>query len=281
MKLSIIIVNWNTKDLLRQTLASVFKETANIDFEVIVVDNHSGDSSQVMVKNEFPQVILIENGDNLGFSKANNQGLAIARGDYLMYLNSDVIVLEKLVARLDEHAEAAMVGPKLLNADMTFQHACRRNLPDPINSFFHLFGLTKIFKKSKLVNAYKRAAEDEDETGPTEGLSGAAMMFRRSVYEKIGGLDEDFFMYGEDLDFCKRVGENCGIIVYVSEARIIHLYGASSKKRKVGSLFNFYDAMWLYYKKHFYTQHNVLVNGVIWMGIKSRLAVALAANSLK
>ena len=152
IKLSIIFVNWNTRDLTRDALTSVYKETRGINIEVIVVDNNSGDGSVEMIKNEFPQVVLIENKDNLGFGKANNQGLKIAQGDYLMFLNTDVVVLDgainRLVSYLDEHADVMMVGPRLLNKDLTFQHACRRNLPNPISSLFHLFGLTKIFKNS-------------------------------------------------------------------------------------------------------------------------------------
>ena len=198
MKLSIILVNWNTRDLTRDAIASVYKETTNIIFEAIVVDNNSGDGSVEMLKKEFPQVVLITNKDNLGFGKANNQALKIAQGDYLMFLNTDVVVLNgalnKLVNYMDEHTDVMMVGPRLLNKDLTFQHACRRMLPNPVNSFFHLFGLTRIFKNSKFVNDYKQYASDPEVTGPTQALSGAAMMFRRQVYDEIGGFGERFFI---------------------------------------------------------------------------------------
>lgn len=281
MKLSVILINWNTCDLTRDALASIYKETIGIDFEVIVVDNNSQDGSVEMIKKEFPRVVLIANTDNLGFGKANNQGLKIAQGDYLMFLNTDVVVLygalNKLVDYLDQHAEVMMVGPRLLNKDLTFQYACRRNLPNPINSFFHLFGLTKIFKNSKFVNEYKQYASDPEVTGPTEALSGAAMMFRRKVYGEIGGFDEIFFMYGEDLDFCKRVLDKGWKTVYVSEARIIHFGGQSSGKRRVQSLINFYEAMWLYYKKYF--KYNFLINLLVWLGIKFRMIAALIMNN--
>jgi GT2 family glycosyltransferase len=172
-----------------------------------------------------------------------------------------------------------MVGPRLLNRDLTFQHACRRMLPNPLNSFFHLFGLTKIFKNSKLVNQYKQYATDPEVTSPTQALSGAAMMFRRQVYAEIGGFDESFFMYGEDLDFCKRVLDKGWKTVYVSEAKIIHFGGQSSGKRRVKSLVNFYEAMWIYYKKHF--KYNFLINLLVWLGIKFRMVLALSLNSFK
>ncbi len=285
MKLSVILVNWKTRDLTRDALVSVYKETRELVFEIIVVDNNSGDGSVEMIKKEFPQVVLIENKDNLGFGKANNQGLKIARGEYLMFLNTDTVVLDgalnKLVNYLDQHADVVMVGPRLLNKDLTFQHACRRMLPNPVNSFFHLFGLTKIFKDSKFINEYKQYATDPEVTGPTQALSGAAMMFRRQVYAEIGGFDEIFFMYGEDLDFCKRALDKGWKIVYVSDAKIIHFGGQSSGKRKVKSLLNFYEAMWLYYKKHFYKKYNILFHFIVWLGIKIKMFVVLAVNYLK
>ncbi len=285
MKLSIILVNWNTKDLTRDALVSIFDQTKNIEFEVIVVDNNSGDGSVEMIKKEFSQVILIENKENRGFGKANNQGLAAARGEYLMFLNTDVRVLNgainTLVDYLDKNSSVMMVGPRLLNADMSFQHACRRNLPNPLNSFFHLFGLVKIFKHNEIINSYKQFTADPEVTGPVEAISGAAMLFRRQVYEEIGGFDERFFMYGEDLDFCKRIFDKGWGVVYVSNAKIIHFGGQSSKKRKVQSLRNFYEAMWIYYKKHFAPKQFFLVNIAVWLAIKIKLFIAVMINYLK
>ena len=285
MKLSIILVEWNTRDLLKQTLESAYKETVGFDFEVIVVDNNSADDSAEMVKRDFPQTIVIENSDNLGFAKANNQGMKIAKGDYMMLLNTDVIVLDgainKLVQYLDSHPDVMMVGPRLLNNDGSFQLVCRRNLPNPINSFAHLFGLAKIFINSKWANDYKLANMDPEISGPTQAMSGAAMMFRRGVFEEIGGLDETFFMYGEDLDFCKRIIDKGWSTVYVSDAKITHLGGASSSKRRVKSLINFHEAMWIYYKKHFFRNHSLVANLLIWLGIKIKMALSLIKNYFK
>jgi GT2 family glycosyltransferase len=237
------------------------------------------------IKKEFSQVILIENKENRGFGKANNQGLATARGEYLMFLNTDVKVLNgainTLVDYLDKNSSVMMVGPRLLNADMSFQHACRRNLPNTLNSFFHLFGLVKIFKHNEIINSYKQFTADPEVTGPVEAISGAAMLFRRQVYEEIGGFDERFFMYGEDLDFCKRIFDKGWGVVYVSNAKIIHFGGQSSKKRKVQSLRNFYEAMWIYYKKHFAPKQFFLVNIAVWLAIKIKLFIAVMINYLK
>lgn len=285
MKLSIILVNWKTRDITRDALVSIYKETKGIDFEIIVIDNNSQDGSVEMIKQDFPQAILVENKDNLGFGKANNQALKIAKGDYLMFLNTDILVLDgainKLVEYLDKNSDVIMVGPRLLNKDLTFQHACRRSLPNPTNSFFHLFGLAKIFKNSKVINSYKKYNIDPEITGPTEALSGAAMMFRRQVYIEVGGFDEMFFMYGEDLDFCKRIIDRGWQTVYVSYAKIIHFGGQSSGQRKVKSLINFYQAMWIYYRKHYFKKSRLLVSLVVWCAIKIRMTLALTINLFK
>lgn len=285
MKISVIFVSWNTQELTKNALVSLFAQTKIVDMEVIVVDNHSSDGTVAMIRKQFPKVILIENQDNKGFGRANNQGLKIAKGNYIMFLNTDVVVLDgavdKLVEYLDMHPNVMAVGPRLLNKDMTFQHACRRKLPNPFNSFFHLFGLIKIFKNNKQINDYKQFTADPEITGPTEAVSGAAMLFRRQVYEQIGGFDEQFFMYGEDLDFCKRIFDKGWLMVYLSSAKIIHFGGQSSGKRKVKSLFNFYDAMWIYYKKHYGIKHSVVVNSTAWLLIRLRLLIALGSNFLK
>ena len=284
MKLSVIIVNWNTRDLTLQSLRTFYEHAPACEFEVILIDNDSSDDSVKKIKEQFPQVTLVENDDNLGFGKANNQGMRMARGEYIFLLNSDVIVLEggvqRLVDYLDQHKDVTMVGPRLLNEDRTFQLACRRGLPNPMNSFMYLFGLSKIVK-SKGASSYKKEHDDPNVTEPVDAISGAAMMFRRIVFEKTGGFDETFFMYGEDLDLCKQVQDNGWKTVYVADAQIVHLGGGSSAKRRTKSLINFYESMWIYYKKHFEAQHNMLLRSIIWLGIKVKMGVALFRNSLK
>lgn len=279
MKLSVIILNWNTSDLLQQTLSSVYRETGGFEYEVIVVDNASSDDSVEKVRQNYPAARVIVNEGNIGFSRGNNVGLRAAQGEYLMLLNSDVIVrdgaINQLVGFLDEHPEAVMAGPRLVNSDGSFQASCRRRLPNPWNSFVYLFGLKGLIKAEYKSDSRPEAIEE------TEALSGAAMMFRRYVYETIGGLDEDFFMYGEDLDFCFRAREKAGRIFFVGTAVITHLYGQSSAKRKVGSIINFYDAMALYYKKHFWRKHGLPFDCLVLIGIRLRLAAALMRNQLK
>ncbi|MEI6288228.1 MAG: glycosyltransferase family 2 protein, partial [bacterium] len=192
MKLSIIILNWNTKDLLKQAIQSIYKETNGFDFEIIVADNGSTDGSKEMITTEFPQVVPLDNKTNLGFAKGNNAGLKVAKGDYLMLLNSDVIVsdqaINKLVDYLDNNKNINLAGPRLLNKDGSFQDSCRRRLPNPWNSFIYLSGLSFLFGQN---NSYRpKNIGNEQEIGEAEAISGAAMIFRRQVYDQLGGLDE-------------------------------------------------------------------------------------------
>lgn len=265
MKLSIIIVNWNTKDILKQTLLSVLNETKSIDYEIIVVDNNSSDGSVEMIKKDFPSVVLIENNDNKGFAGANNDALKIARGEYLMLLNSDTIVLdqalEKMVKFLDENKDVMMTGPKLVGKKGEFQEVCRKNIPNIKNSFLYLFGI-----KDKSEGSYRNKTNPE-ESGYWDSISGAAMMMRREVYEKIGGLDERYFMYAEDIDYCKQVFDMGWKTYYLSSANIVHLGGESSKQRSTKSLYYFYKTMWQYYKKHLFKENNIIVNYIVFLGI--------------
>jgi len=276
--LSIIIVNWNTVDLLKDCLESIFSKKYKFSYEVIVSDNGSADDSVKMVETSFPRVRILKNNVNLGFAKGNNVAMSEAKGKYFLLLNSDTIVLDKafdiMVDYLNKNSQVMMVGPRVLNKDGSFQSACRRSLPNPKNSMIYLFGLSKILKKDAYKNSYKDITDEEE----IEAISGSVMMFRREVFDVNGGLDEDFFMYGEDLDFCKRVIDKGWKIVYLNNAEIIHLGGASSKKRKISSLLNFYEAMWIYYCKHFYKDNNGLFNMLVWIGIKLKLLLALIKN---
>jgi hypothetical protein len=216
-----------------------------------------------MVKKNFPSVVLIENKINKGFSGGNNDGLKIAKGEYIMLLNSDTIVLdhaiEKLIKYLDDNKEVIMIGPKLLNKDGTFQKACRRNLPKISNAFLYMLSINK--------SKYK-IETDENISGYTEAISGASMMFRKEIYHKIGGLDERYFMYAEDLDYCKQIFDLGWKTYYLSDAHIIHLGGESSKHKSSKSLYYFYNTMWQYYKKYFYNTNNFIINLLVYIGIK-------------
>ncbi|MCX8057314.1 MAG: glycosyltransferase [Ignavibacteria bacterium] len=255
VELSIIIVNYNVKAFLQNCLLSILKATEKISSEIIVVDNASDDGSVEIVKKNFPNVKLIESKENLGFSRANNIGLKISQGKYICLINPDTIVeentFEEMIQFMERNPEVGLAGCKILNPDGTFQLACRRSFPTPWVAFTKIIGLSKVFPKSKLFAKYNLTYLDENKSYEVDAVSGSFMFFRREVYEKIGGLDETFFMYGEDLDYCYRVKKAGYKVYYVHSTKIIHFKGESTKRSNIDELKHFYDAMRLFVKKHF------------------------------
>lgn len=209
MDVSIIIVNYNVRFFLEQCLHSVFKAKNNLNIEIIVVDNHSVDGSVQMLKEKFPQVIVIENKDNVGFSKANNQGIKIARGKYVLLLNPDTVLQEDTLVKCFEFMEATpdagALGIKMFDGKGNFLPESKRGFPSPMVAFYKIFGLSKLFPKSKIFGRYHLGFLDKDKTHNVDVLSGAFMFIRKEVLNKIGGLDEDYFMYGEDIDLSYRI----------------------------------------------------------------------------
>lgn len=255
--LSIIVVNYNVKEFLHNLLCSIEKASAEIKTEIIVADNASEDGSVEFIKEKFPSVTLIENKSNLGFSKANNLGLKIASGKYLLLLNPDTLVQEntftEMIKFFDSHPEAGLAGCKILNPDGTLQLACRRSFPGPWTSFCKVTGLSSLFPKSKLFARYNLTYLDENEINEVDAISGSFMMLRKEVYKKIGGLDEIFFMYGEDLDWCYRVQKAGYKVYYVPSTQILHYKGESTKRSSLDETKFFYQAMHLFVRKHLAT----------------------------
>ena len=255
INLSIIIVNYNVKEFLQNLLHSIEKAAADLEVEIIIVDNASDDGSIEMLHKNFNNIILIENKKNVGFGAANNQGLKIAKGKFILLLNPDTIVKEdtftEMIKFFEHNSAAGMAGCKVLNSDGTLQLACRRGFPGPWTSFTKVAGLSKLFPKSKLFARYNLTYLDENKTYEVDAISGSFMMFRREVYEKIGGFDPDFFMYGEDLDLCFRTQKDGYKVYYVNTTEIIHYKGESTKRSKIDETKIFYDAMHLFVKKHF------------------------------
>ncbi|MGD2036109.1 MAG: glycosyltransferase family 2 protein, partial [Bacteroidales bacterium] len=255
MDLSVIIVNYNVKYFLEQCLHSVFKAMEGMKGEVIVVDNNSVDGSCQMIREKFKKVQLIENKKNLGFSRANNQGLAISGGRYVLILNPDTIVQEdtfsKCVSFMDKHPDAGGLGVKMIDGRGNFLPESKRSLPTPLVSFFKIFGLSALFPKSRLFGRYHLGFLDNNEVNKVEILPGAFMMIRKAVLQKTGFLDESFFMYGEDIDLSYRIllaGYNN---YYFPETTIIHYKGESTKKGSINYVVVFYRAMIIFAKKHF------------------------------
>ena len=285
MKLSIIIVNYNVEYFLEQCLLSVEKALKTISGEIIVVDNNSVDGSVEMLKKKFPHISLIENKDNTGFSKANNQGIHIAKGEYVLLLNPDTVVeedtFEKVVKFMDAHPNAGGLGVKMVDGKGQFLPESKRGLPTPSAAFYKIFGISKLFPKSKKFNRYHLGYLNENTTHEIEILSGAFMLMRKSVLDKVGLLDETFFMYGEDIDLSYRIIKGGYNNYYFPETKIIHYKGESTKKSSVNYVFVFYNAMIIFAEKHFSQNNARLFSFLIKLAIYFRASVAIFNRFVK
>ena len=282
MKLSVIIVNYNVEYFLEQCLYSVRRAVKAIDAEVFVVDNNSVDGSNRMVKDKFPEVKLIANKDNKGFSKANNQGIRVSKGEYILLLNPDTVVEDdtflKIVQFMDKHPDAGALGVKMVDGSGNFLPESKRGLPTPAAAAYKMFGLSKLFPKSKRFAHYHLGYLGENETNEVEILAGAFMLLRKSVLDEIGLLDESFFMYGEDIDLSYRVIKAGYKNYYFPETRIIHYKGESTKKSSVNYVLVFYNAMVIFAKKHFSQKNARAFTFVINIAIYFRAFLAILSQ---
>lgn len=285
MDLSVVIVNYNVKFFLQQCLESVFAASHHINIEVFVVDNNSSDGSTELIKQKFPKVILIENKDNLGFSKANNQALKQAKGKYVLLLNPDTIVEEetfdKVVEYMNQNPQAGALGVKMIDGKGHFLPESKRGLPYPSTSFYKLSGLSRLFPKSKIFNKYHLGYLSNDEIHEVEVLSGAFMLLRMSALEKTGLLDETFFMYGEDIDLSYRITKAGYTNIYYPHTKIIHYKGESTKKDSINYVIVFYKAMIIFAKKHFALNRAMFYSLLIYPAIFVRALFAIIARMLK
>jgi O-antigen biosynthesis protein len=255
MELSVIIVSYNVRHFLAQCLVSVFKALEGIDHEVFVVDNNSADGSCSMISSRFPEVRLIMNHKNSGFSVANNQALKLATGRYLLLLNPDTIVEEetfrKCIKFMDDHPDAGAAGVRMIDGKGGFLPESKRAIPTPRTAFFKISGLARLFPHSGLFNRYYMGNIADTTTNPAEVISGAFMFISREAFLKTGFLDEDYFMYGEDIDYSFRLLKSGFINYYYPGTKIIHFKGESTKKEELSVLVNFYKAMLIFVRKHF------------------------------
>lgn len=253
--ISVVIVNYNVKDLLLHCIKSIQRASTNLKVETIVVDNDSKDGSIDYLEPKFPDVKFIRLPENIGFGRANNVGFKKAKGKYILILNPDSILEENtlnvMYDYMENNKEVGISGCKVLNSDGTFQLSCRRGFPTPWNSFCKLFGLQTLFPNSKVFAGYNQTFRSIDETYYIEALIGAFMFARAEVVEQINGFDEEFFMYGEDIDFCKKAYDKGWKIAYVHTTSIVHYKGESTKRSSINEIKHFYDAMSIYAKKHF------------------------------
>lgn len=270
--LSVIIVNYNVAYFLEQCLHSVYRALDGLEVEVFVVDNDSVDDSVAMVRRKFPQATLIASDENLGFSKGNNLAMRRATGRYVLLLNPDTLVEEdtfrKTVAFMDEHPEAGGLGVKMIDGSGHFLPESKRGLPTPAVAFYKIFGLAALFPKSRTFGKYHLGYLSRDEVHEIDVLSGAFMLMRKSVLDRVGLLDEEYFMYGEDIDLSYRIVLGGYKNYYYPHTRIIHYKGESTKKSSINYVFVFYRAMAIFARKHFSRRHaktfDFLINLAIW-----------------
>ncbi len=283
--ISVIIVNFNVREFLEQALESVFRALKGIPSEIIVVDNASVDGSVQMVRQRFKEVILIENKENVGFSAANNQGLEVARGEFIVLLNPDTVVQEdtfkKLLEFFERTPDASAATCKILNPDGTFSVDCRHSIPTPLTAFWKVTGLARLFPKSKIFGRYNLTYLDENQCYPVEAISGSFMMMRREIVQKVGKLDEDFFMYCEDIDYCYRINQAGGKIYYVPDSQIIHYKGESTKKNNLDYVITFNRSLYKFYKKHYQQKYVYPFKWLILLGTILRGAFIFVKNNLE
>jgi len=250
---SVIIVNWNTKGLLRDCLSSVYEHAGEVDYEIIVIDNASTDGSASMVKNDFRQVILIENSKNRGFAAANNQGMAVAKGRYVLLLNSDTVVLDNAIANTvcfaDENPQAAVTGCRVLNPDRTLQRTCFM-FPSILNMLLSSTYLYKLFPSSRFFGREQMTWWNRSDVRKVDVVTGCFMLVRREAIEQVGMMDEQFFMYGEETDWCYRFWKKRWTVMFAPVGEIIHFGGQSTAQKPVAMIVQLRLSILKFMKKH-------------------------------
>lgn len=250
--------------------------------EVFVVDNNSMDGSVEMIEHKFPEVRLIANNDNPGFSKANNQAIKLCQGEYVLLLNPDTVVegdtFTKIIGYMDRNPNAGSLGVKMLDGKGKFLPESKRGLPTPAVAFYKIFGLSRLFPRSRRFGQYHLGYLHENEINPVDVLPGAFMLIRKSILDKIGLLDEDFFMYGEDIDMSYRISRAGYLNIYFPETRIIHYKGESTKKSSINYVFVFYQAMVIFAKKHFSAKSAKTFSLLINLAIYFRASLAVISR---
>jgi len=280
----ISIVAWNGLELLKSCLESVFQGTSRVSYSVVVVDNGSTEDIVGMVGREFPQAEVISNTSNLGFAAANNQALRLyaGRARYFLLLNPDTVItpgaIEDLVAYIDGRPEAGIAGCKLVKPDGTLDWPCKRSYITPLIFLYRALGLDTRFPKSRRFGRYQLTYLDEDEIHEVDAVVGAFLLIRTETVTDIGLLDEEFYMYGEDLDWCYRAKEAGWKVIYYPKVRVRHHKGQSSQKRSYMMIFWWFKALWIVYRKHCSSRYVFPVNWAVWAGLYTSCALELARN---
>ena len=284
MLLSIIIVNYNVKYFLELCLQSAYTAIKNIEAEIIIVDNNSSDGSVSYIQQRFPQAVIINNNFNPGFGKANNQALAIAKGAYVIYLNPDTIIPEdcfsECISFLQKNKNAGAAGVQMIDGAGNFLPESKRAFPAPITSFFKLSGLSAAFPKSKLFNKYALGYLSKDEHHKVDVLAGAFIISTKKILQALHGFDEDFFMYGEDVDLSYRIQQLGFNNYYLAQPAIIHFKGESTGQDTTRYINNFYEAMNIFVRKHYGGAKKQLFTGLLNAAIFFRKSIKKASHTV-
>jgi GT2 family glycosyltransferase len=283
--ISLVIVNYNVKEFLANLLTSVEKAKGDLVIETYVVDNDSSDGSMAYLKRRFPQVNFIENRENVGFGRANNQAIRLARGKYTLLINPDTLIEEDTLRVMFDHMEShpgtGAAGCKILNPDGTFADESRRTVPTPWNALGKVLGLASLFPKSKMFAGYYMNWLGEDTPSEVPVISGSFMFFRTETLRQLDGFDERFFMYGEDIDLCYRLTQTGSVIDYVPSTSIIHYKGESTKKDNIDYIIIFNKALYQFFEKHYSYSYTLLFRMIIVIGIVVRGVMGYAKTLLR
>ena len=283
MELTVVIVNYRVKYMLEQTLCSLEQAMQDMAGEIIVVDNHSGDDSIAFSRELHPQVTFIENDENAGFARANNQAIIQARGEFTLVLNPDTIItprcLQEGIAWMRSHPKCGAIGARMMDGNGVFLPESKRAFPTPWVSFCKIFGLSKLVPRSRWFAKYHLRYLSDEEPQRIDILSGAYMLCRTAVLQQLGGFDEDFFMYGEDIDLSYRIVK-AGYENWFLPTPMVHYKGESTRKDTMRYVRVFYDAMLIFYRKHF-PRFNFIFYPVIKLGVMVRAGMAMARRLFK
>ena len=276
---SVCMVSLNCWRVLEPCLQSLANSKLPVAYEVILVDNASKDNTVAEVRKCFPDVRLIENKNNAGFTKATNQGIVVSRGKYVLWLNTDTVLHPDSICQLweflESHPEAGIVGPKVLNADTSFQPQCRRGKPTLAASAAYFSGIYKLFPKSRWLGEYLLSYLPVDQAAQVVSVSGCCLLARREVWTSIGPLDEEIFGFGEDIEWCYRARQVGWQVWYFPKSEIIHLKGQGGvHSHPLAKEWGIHQAMWIFYKKHLRKDYWCWVSGIVWAGIWAKFLLS-------
>jgi GT2 family glycosyltransferase len=283
---SICMVSLNCWRVLEPCLESLLKSQRGLLYEVIVVDNASSDGTPDRLGNRYPWVKVVRNDRNVGFTKANNQAIEQSVGRLILWLNTDTLLepnsLAALCSFLEAHPKAGIVGPKVLNADGSFQSQCRRGIPTPFSSLCYFLGLDRIWPEKAVVAGYLLRSLPVDEPSQVDAVSGCCLLARREVWDQIGPLDEEIFGFGEDVDWCVRAKNVGWEVWYTPSSQIVHLKGQGGVHSKpFHKVWGIHQAMWVFYRKHLKAKYPWPVTALVALGVGVSLLVSMVRESVR